>query len=180
MRMSLAVVATLFSTMAFASGIEKTAGEMMFEKKISPFPYAAFSGGTGTTPDASGTRETQEALTPYHTLQGDLGFLKLSEIFSIRSVEITEKLGEDTVIKQVYSFTRKENRKSVTSRLQEAIASAKSSVTTRAITACTSGSFWAIDHTWDSKMCHALDHSGNWNMTRYSAWIRGTGKAPDA
>lgn len=29
-------------------------------------------------------------------------------------------------------------------------------------------------------MCHALDHSGNWNMTLYSAWIRGTSKAPDA
>lgn len=163
----LALAALTFSAMAFGSGLEKPAGDMMFENRISPFPSGAFFGGSGPSPDPGGANDIAKALSPYLTLEGDLGFMEISELFAVRSVEISVKLADATTIKQVFPFSGKESTDAVRSRLQHAVETAKSSATATSLASCVTGNFWADGQSWGFSACYTLDHDGTWGQKSY-------------
>lgn len=167
MRFLLLMAILTFSTLAMGSNMERSHGDVMFQKQIAVFSASALSGGTGPVPDPSGVKEIADVLSPYLALTGDVGFLEIAEIFSVSAVELSEKIGDDTTIKQVYAFNTKEPRASVISRLQHAVASAKSSADTSSLSACVSGRFWAIGHSWGFEACYQLNPNGEWTQMSY-------------
>lgn len=176
MRIFLIMAALAFSTMAMGANVERQRGEVMFQKRIAVFSPSALSGGTGPIPDPRGVKEIADVLSPYLTLTGDTGFLDISEIYSVRTVELSEKIGDDTTIKQVFSFDKKTDRASVISRLQDAVASAKSSASTTSITACVAGNFWATGGPWGFEACYQPHDNGQWIQHAYRHWLWGMEK----
>ena len=166
MRTLLIMLCLTFSAMAFGSATGGPLGDAMLEGKVSPFPANAFSGKSGPTPDPSGIKEIQNILSPYLVLEGDLGFLEISDIFSISSVEISEKYSDHTTIKQVFHLSGK-NRESVILRLQNAVDSARLSAAIKSIVSCVTGSFWEAVRSWGYEACYTLNHEGEWVLTSY-------------
>lgn len=170
MRTLLIMLFLTFPAIAFGSATEQPFGDLILEGNKSPFPASAFSGKSGPTPDPSGVKEIQNILSPYLVLTGDLGFLKISEVLSISSVEISEKHSDNTTIKQSFHFSGEKNKESTALQLQNIVDSARSSFTIKSLVSCVTGSFWEAGRSWGYEACYILNHRGEWVLISYRQW----------
>lgn len=174
MRTFLIMLFLTFPPIAFGSATEPPFGDVILEKYTSPFPASAFSGKSGPIPDPSGVEEIQKILSPYLVLTGDLGFLKISEVLSISSVEISEKHIDNTTIKQTVHASGGNNTESTALQLKNIVDSARLSSTIKSITSCVTGGFWEAGRSWGYEACYILNHQGEWVLISYRQWPWGT------
>lgn len=139
-------------------------GETMLKEGISPFPPSAFDGGNGTFPDPSGISDMHSLLSPYFTVSGDLGFLKISEIFSVDSVEISKSHGKKAGVNQSFSLSDKASRNDTISEIRAMITAAKSSSGLASTRVSVRGRFVQNGRLYHYQAHHGLEENGDWEL----------------